>query len=92
MTKANMLPPYFIDYMKERFKHLEDRFNISISEIKELLKGNNGEGLVEKVEKHDKWINSFEARIGLVVSILGSLFALAFSLAKDFITNIFKVR
>jgi len=88
MTKADKLPPYFQEYLDERLKRLEDNVN----EIKELLKGNGSEGLVEKVEKHDKWINSFEARIGLVVSILGGLFALAFSLAKDFITNIFKVR
>jgi len=88
MTKADKLPPYFQEYLDERFKRLEDNVN----EIKELLKGDGSEGLVEKVEKHDKWINSFEARIGLVVSILGGLFALAFSLAKDFITNIFKVR
>jgi hypothetical protein len=91
MTK-DKLPPYFLNYMEERFKRLEDRFNISISEIKELLKGNGGEGLIEKIEKHDKWINSFEARIGLVVSILGSLFALVFSLVKDVIDDIFKVR
>jgi len=88
MIKADKLPPYFQEYLDERFKRLEDNVN----EIKELLKGDGSEGLVEKVEKHDKWINSFEARIGLVVSILGGLFALAFSLAKDIITNIFKFR
>jgi len=88
MTKANRLPPYFQEYLDERFRRLEDNIN----EIKKLLKGNGGEGLIEKVEKHDKWINSFEARIGIVVSILGSLFALVFSLVKDVIDDIFKVR
>jgi hypothetical protein len=76
--------------MEERFKRLEDRFDSSITEIKELLKGEDG--LVEKVEKHDKWIEGFEARMGIIVSILGGIFALAFTLVKDFIANIFKVR
>jgi len=91
MTK-NKLPPYFLNYMEERFKHLEDRFNISISEIKELLKGNNGEGLIEKVEKHDKWIESFRAKIGIIVAILGSIFGLTFALVKDIVLNILKVK
>ena len=89
MTKEK-LPPYFINYMEERFKRLEDRFDSNIAEIKGLLKGKNG--LVEKVEKHEKWIEGFEARIGVIVTILGSIFALAFSLVKDVIANIFKVR
>jgi len=88
MTEANRLPLYFKEYLDERFKRLEDNVN----EIKKLLKGNGNEGLIEKVEKHDKWINSFEARIGIVVSILGSLFALVFSLVKDVIDDIFKVK
>jgi hypothetical protein len=88
MIKENKLPPYFQEYLDERFRRLEDNIN----EIKKLLKGNGGEGLIEKVEKHEKWINSFEARIGLVVSILGSLFALVFSLVKDVIDDIFKVK
>jgi len=88
MIKENKLPPYFQEYLDERFKRLEDNVN----EIKKLLKGNGNEGLVEKVEKHDKWINSFEARIGIVVSILGSFFALVFSLVKDVIDDIFKVK
>jgi len=90
MTKADRLPPYFIDYMEERFKRLEDRFDNNIAEIKELLKGENG--LVERVEKHDKWIEGFEARIGVIVSILGGIFALAFTLVKDVIANILKVK
>jgi hypothetical protein len=89
MTK-DKLPPYFLNYMEERFKRLEDRFDNNIAEIKELLKGKDG--LVEKVEKHDKWIEGFEARMGVVVTILGSIFALAFTLVKDVIANIFKVR
>jgi hypothetical protein len=88
MTKADKLPPYFQEYLDERFKRLEDNVN----EIKELLKGDGSEGLVEKVEKHDKWIEGFEARIGVIVSILGGVFALAFTLVKDVIANIFKVR
>ena len=91
MTK-DKLPPYFLNYMEERFKHLEDRFNISISEIKKLLKGNNGEGLIEKVEKHDKWIESFRAKIGIIVAILGSIFGLTFALVKDIVLNILKVK
>ena len=82
------LPPFFKEYLDERFKRLENNVN----EIKKMLKGNGNEGLVEKVEKHDKWIESFEARIGVIVTILGSIFALAFSLVKDAIANIFKVR
>jgi len=88
MIKENKLPPYFQEYLDERFRRLEDNVN----EIKELLKGDGSEGLVEKVEKHDKWIEGFEARVGVVVTILGSIFALAFSLVKDVIANIFKVR
>ena len=91
MTK-DKLPPYFLNYMEERFKRLEDRFNISISEIKELLKGNDGEGLVEKVEKHDKWIESFRAKIGIIVAILGGIFGLTFALVKDIVLNILKVK
>jgi hypothetical protein len=86
------LPPYFLNYMEERFKRLEDRFDNNITEIKELLKGNGNIGLVEKVEEHDKWIEGFEARMGVVVTILGSIFALAFTLVKDVVANIFKVR
>jgi len=90
MTKTNKLPPYFINYMEERFKRLEDRFDSNIAEIKELLKGKDG--LVEKVEKHDKWIESFEVKMGVVATILGTVFAVVFSLVKDIITNIFKFR
>jgi len=86
MTKIDKLPPYFQDYLDERFKRLED----NITEIKGLLKGEDG--LVEKVEKHDKWIEGFEARIGVIVSILGGLFALAFTLVKDVVANILKVK
>jgi hypothetical protein len=88
MTKTNKLPPYFQEYLDERFKRLEDNVN----EIKELLKGDGSEGLVEKVEKHDKWIEGFEVKMGMVATILGTVFALAFSLVKDIITNIFKFR
>jgi hypothetical protein len=88
MTKENKLPPYFQEYLDERFKRLEDNVN----EIKELLKGNGDEGLVERVEKHDKWIDGFEARMGVVVTILGSIFALAFTIIKDVIANILKVK
>jgi len=90
MTKTNKLPPYFINYMEERFKRLEDRFDSNIAEIKELLKGKDG--LVEKVEKHDKWIESFEVKMGVVATILGTVFAVVFSLVKDAVANIFKVR
>jgi len=86
MTKVDKLPPYFQDYLDERFKRLED----NIYEIKGLLKGENG--LVERVEEHDKWIQGFEARIGVIVSILGGLFALAFTLVKDVVANILKVK
>jgi len=88
MTKADKLPPYFQEYLDERFRRLEDNVN----EIKELLKGDGSEGLVEKVEKHDKWIEGFEVKMGMVATILGTVFALAFSLVKDIITNIFKFR
>jgi len=88
MIKADKLPPYFQEYLDERFKRLEDNVN----EIKELLKGDGSEGLVEKVEKHDKWIEGFEVKMGMVATILGTVFALAFSLVKDIITNIFKFR
>ena len=88
MTKTNKLPPYFQEYLDERFKRLEDNVN----EIKELLKGDGSEGLVEKVEKHDKWIEGFEVKMGMVATILGTVFALVFSLVKDIITNIFKFR
>jgi hypothetical protein len=88
MTNSDKLPLYFQKYLDERFKRLEDNVN----EIKELLKGNGVEGLVEKVEKHDKWIEGLEARMGVVVTILGSLFALAFTLIKDVVVNILKVR
>ena len=84
------LPPYFLNYMEERFKRLEDRFDDNITEIKELLKGKNG--LFEKVEKHEKWIEDFEARMGVVVTILGGIFALAFTLVKDVVANILKVK
>jgi hypothetical protein len=90
MTKADKLPPYFLNYMEERFKRLEDRFDSSITEIKELLKGEDG--LVKKVEKHDKWIEGFKIKMGLVAAILGSIFGLAFALVKDVIANILKVR
>jgi len=88
MTKADKLPPYFQEYLDERFKRLEDNVN----EIKELLKGNGSEGLVERVERHDKWIDGFEARMGVVVTILGSIFALAFTLVKDVVANILKFK
>jgi hypothetical protein len=88
MIKENKLPPYFQEYLDERFKRLED----SVNEIKKLLKGNGSEGLIEKVEKHDKWIEGFEVKMGMVATILGTVFALAFSLVKDIITNIFKFR
>jgi len=88
MIKENKLPPYFQEYLDERFRRLED----SVNEIKKLLKGNGSEGLIEKVEKHDKWIEGFEVKMGMVATILGTVFALAFSLVKDIITNIFKFR
>ena len=88
MTKADKLPPYFQEYLDERFKRLED----SVNEIKKLLKGNGSEGLIEKVEKHDKWIEGFEVKMGMVATILGTVFAVVFSLVKDIITNIFKFR
>jgi hypothetical protein len=86
MTKADKLPPYFQDYLDERFKRLEN----NIDEIKVLLKGN--EGVCEKVEEHEKWIEGFEARMGVVVTILGCIFALAFTLVKDVVANILKIR
>jgi phage-related minor tail protein len=89
MTEANKLPPYFINYMEERFKRLEDRFDSNIAEIKELLKGKDG--LVEKVEKHEKWIESFRAKIAIIVAILGGIFGLVFALVKDIVLNILKV-
>jgi phage-related protein len=76
MTKADKLPPYFVDYMDERFKRLEDIIS----------------PMVKKVEEHDKWIEGFQARIGVIVSILGGIFALAFTLVKDVVANILKVR
>ena len=88
MIKENKLPPYFQEYLDERFKRLED----SVNEIKKLLKGNGSEGLIEKVEKHDKWIEGFEVKMGMVATILGTVFALVFSLVKDVIDDIFKVK
>jgi hypothetical protein len=86
MIKDGKLPPYFQEYLDERFKRLEDNVN----EIKELLRGKDG--LAEKVEKHEKWIEGFQARMGIIVSILGGIFALAFTLVKDVFANILKVR
>jgi len=88
MIKENKLPPYFQEYLDERFRRLEDNIN----EIKKLLKGNGGEGLVEKVEKHEKWIESFRAKIGIIIAILGGIFGLTFALVKDIVLNILKVK
>jgi replicative DNA helicase len=92
MTKVDKLPPYFVDYMEERLKRMEDHFESNINEIKELLKGNGSEGLVKRVERLDKWATDFQARMGIIVSILGGIFALAFTLVKDVVANILKIR
>ena len=76
MTKDAKLPPYFKEYLDERFKRIENLLG----------------GMVEKVEKHERWIEGFEARIGVVVAILGSIFALIFTLVKDVIVNLLKVK
>jgi replicative DNA helicase len=78
--------------MEERLKRMEDHFESNINEIKELLKGNGSEGLVRRVERLDKWSSDFQARMGIIVSILGSIFALAFTLVKDVVANILKIR
>jgi hypothetical protein len=75
MTKEK-LPPYFVEYMDERFKRIEDILS----------------PVVKEVDEHDKWIEGFEARMGVIITILGGIFALAFTLVKDVFANILKVK
>ena len=84
MTKNSKLPPYFKEYLDERFKRVEE----NIEEIKELLSGKNG--ICEKVEQHEIWIKEFTGKITIIVSALGTIFGLIFTIAKDFFINFFR--
>ncbi len=46
----------------------------------------------KRLEKIEKWIDGFEARIGVVVTILGSVFALMFTLVKDAVVNLLRIK
>lgn len=106
MTR-NKLPPYFEKYFDNRFDNLEkavnelkdillkkngilEKIQIHLTETKEypeILKEN-----YKRLKRIEKWIEGFEARIGVIVAILGSIFALMFTLIKDAIVSLLKFK
>lgn len=91
MSKANEIQMVYIEKLfdeklavvDEKLKRIEDKLDGS---LKNHLK------LEEKVERHDKWIGEFTAKMTLISAILGSVFALFFSVVKDVITSVLKIK
>lgn len=86
--RNNKLPPYFQKYLDGRFDNIE----IKITELKEILVGNGNEGLVKKVEKHERWISEFTAKLTVISAAIGTGVALIFSIAKEVIADFLKIK
>jgi len=79
------LPPYFREYLDQKFENV----TLEIKELKEVLLGNSKEGLVTKVEKHDKWIAEFTGKIAVISVIIGSIGAFVFSIIREVLADFF---
>lgn len=68
----------------EKLKNIDSK----ITALTEVIDGNNENSVINRVEKHEKWINEMTGKMAVISIIVGSIGAFVFSVVKDIFAKI----
>lgn len=70
--------------VNEKLKNID----LKITSLTQVIDGNNDNSIINRVEKHEKWINEMTGKIAVISIIVGSIGAFVFSVVKDIFAKI----
>lgn len=70
--------------VNEKLKNID----LKITSLTQVIDGNNDNSIINRVEKHERWINEMTGKMAVISIIVGSIGAFVFSVVKDIFAKI----